>query len=194
MNQWVGCFIKQGLGVVISEVSVLFYKFLYGWRAVCGPRFRFGRGLDICIRRGGCFLYGKVKSRGGLSVFCDGGRVVLGDGVFLNRGCSLNAMSEILIGDGTIFGEDVKIYDHNHVVRSDGVSRGDFTVAGVRIGKGCWIGSNVVILKGVVICDGVTIGAGAVVSKSINEPGVYIARSLGALEPVSRGPRMGSVD
>ncbi|MFR4831487.1 MAG: hypothetical protein ACLUA4_01595 [Bifidobacterium sp.] len=44
----------------------------------------------------------------------NGGRVVLGDDVFFIDFCALHARKSITIGDGTIFGENVRIYDHNH--------------------------------------------------------------------------------
>lgn len=42
------------------------------------------------------------------------GEVRIGDDVFFNNYCSLNAIDSISIGDGTVFGENVKVYDHNH--------------------------------------------------------------------------------
>ena len=40
------------------------------------------------------------------------------------------------------------------------------------IGHDCWIGANVAICPGVTLVDRVTVGAGAVVTKSLLEPGV----------------------
>ena len=47
-------------------------------------------------------------------------------------------------------------------------------LGGAKIGNSCRIGSNSTILPNVQICDDVVIGAGAVVTKSITEPGTYI--------------------
>lgn len=93
----------------------------------------------------------------------------IGDNVFFNNYCSINAKDSITIGNDTIFGENVRIYDHNHtfsekdiLIRYQG-----YTVAPIIIGNNCWICSNVIILKGVTIGDNVVIGAGCVISTDI---------------------------
>ena len=87
--------------------------------------------------------------------------------MFFNNYCSVCAQNEICIGDGTIFGENVKIYDHNHVYKDPSVliKHQGYTSAPIHIGKHCWIGSNVTILKGVTIGDNCVIGAGCVFIK-----------------------------
>ncbi len=60
--------------------------------------------------------------------------------------------------------------NHNHKYEFDKdlkVDRNSFTIAAVKIGKNCWIGSNVIILKGVTIGDNVIIGANCLVYKSV---------------------------
>ena len=75
----------------------------------------------------------------------------------------------IEIGDGTIFGENVKVYDHNHLYKNTSISIKEqgYSSAPIKIGKHCWIASNVVILKGVTIGDNCVIGAGCVVYKDV---------------------------
>lgn len=75
----------------------------------------------------------------------------------------------ISIGDGTIFGENVKVYDHNHCYKNPDVpiKEQGFSSAPINIGNHCWIGSNVVILKGVTIGDNCVIGAGCIVYKDV---------------------------
>lgn len=78
-------------------------------------------------------------------------------------------MNIISIGDGMIFGENVKIYDYNHIYKDISISikiQG-YTSAPITIGKHCWIGSNVTILKGVTIGDNCVIGAGCVIHKDV---------------------------
>lgn len=95
----------------------------------------------------------------------------IGDNVFMNNFCSINCLQEITIGENTLFGENVKIYDHNHAYESSEnslkVSHSEFTKAPVKIGKNCWLGSNVTILKGVTIGDNCIIGAGCTIYKDI---------------------------
>lgn len=107
-----------------------------------------------------------------------GGRIVIGKDVFFNHYCSLYAMNEITIGEGTIFGENVKIYDHNHCYKETSlpIKAQGYTSAPIRIGKHCWIASNVTILKGVTIGDNCIIGAGCVIYKDVPEDSVIINR------------------
>ena len=101
-----------------------------------------------------------------------GASMTLGKNVFFNNYCSLNCLDKIEIGENTLFGEGIRIYDHNHGYTFDPesgleVKSEDFSTAPVRIGKNCWIGSNVTILKGVEIGDNVIVGANCLVYRSI---------------------------
>ena len=111
-----------------------------------------------------------VTFRKGFSVMIDkGGIINIGNNVFFNNYCTLDAVQQIIIGDGTIFGEGVKIYDHNHRYRDTTVpiKEQGYTSSPVKIGNHCWIASNVVILKGVNIGNNCVIGAGCVIYKDI---------------------------
>lgn len=109
--------------------------------------------------------------------------VQIGSGTFFNDGCMLNSTSSIEIGDNCLFGQGVKIYDHDHEFSAETIFPSSFLSSPVVIGNGCWIGSNVVILKGVTIGDNVIIGAGAVVSKSVPDNSVVIAKQDIAVKP-----------
>ena len=41
--------------------------------------------------------------------------VIIGENCFFNNYCSINCHDEIIIGKNNLFGESVKLYDHNHV-------------------------------------------------------------------------------
>ncbi len=97
------------------------------------------------------------------------GKVEIGNNCFFNNDCAIVALNSVKIGNGTIFGANVKIYDHNHrfadlnrLIKDQG-----FSVGEVEIGNNCWIGSNVCILKGANIGDNCVIGAGCVISGEI---------------------------
>lgn len=110
-----------------------------------------------------------VRSYCNISVL-PGATLQIGNGVFFNNYSSVNCIDKIMIGDNTIFGEGVKLYDHNHKYGFDPdffVDKTQFKTAPITIGKNCWIGSNTVILKGVEIGDNCIIGAGCVIHKSI---------------------------
>ncbi len=96
-------------------------------------------------------------------------KLKLGKYVFFNRYCSINCLGEIEVGDYTIFGEGVKLYDHNHlyndvnkIIQQEGCSIGKIV-----IGRNCWVGANVTILNNVTIGDNVVIGANNLIYNSI---------------------------
>ena len=112
--------------------------------------------------------------------------LVIGDRCFFNNDCSINVQSRVEIGQDTLFGEGVKLYDHNHVfldknipVRCQGFRTGE-----VRIGSNCWIYSNVIIMKGIHIGDSCVIGAGCIISKDVPEN--TIVRCVQQLEMEAR--------
>lgn len=102
----------------------------------------------------------------------------MGDNVFMNNFCSVNCLKSIEIGENTIFGEGVKVYDHNHAYSHGNgelkVNRKEFTYGPVKIGKNCWLGSNTVVLKGVSIGDNSIIGAGCVIHKDVPANSVIV--------------------
>ena len=95
------------------------------------------------------------------------GKLILHDGVFINNSCSFNCMERIEIGNGTMMGEGVRFYDHDHVYTAEKIEKWQWTTAPIRVGKDCWIGSNVTILKGVTIGDNTIIGAGCLIRNDI---------------------------
>lgn len=115
---------------------------------------------------------GIIKFRAGFKIVIDdNGKVIFGNRCFFNNYCSINCKSSIVIGDYCIFGENVKIYDHNHCYVDENIPIADqgFKAKPVHIGKNCWIGSNCVILPGVTIGNHSVIGAGCIIYKDIPE-------------------------
>ena len=95
------------------------------------------------------------------------GKLILHDGVFINNSCSFNCMERIEIGNGTMMGEGVRFYDHDHIYTAEKIEKWQWTTAPIRVGRDCWIGSNVTILKGVTIGDNTIIGAGCLIRNDI---------------------------
>lgn len=95
--------------------------------------------------------------------------LIIGDDCFFNNDCSINVMNKVTIGNGSIFGENVKIYDHNHKFNDfdKSIKSQGFTIGEVVIGNHCWIGSGVIILKGSNIGDNCVISAGVVVNGAV---------------------------
>jgi acetyltransferase-like isoleucine patch superfamily enzyme len=110
----------------------------------------------------------------------------IGDKVFVNSYTSFNVRDRLDIGSGTLFGEGVRIYDHDHRFRAASlpISHAGFVQAPVRIGRDVWIGSNAIILRGVNIGDSAVIAAGAVVSRDV--PADHIYYSKDRIVPITR--------
>lgn len=66
-------------------------------------------------------------------------------------------------------GENVHIYDHNHVFKDKRlpIASQGFKDKAVIIGDNCWIGTGVTILGGVTIGDNVVIGANCLIYHDI---------------------------
>lgn len=130
-------------------IKYFFLKSIYGKQIIIGKNTTWRKSLSVMIDKGA--------------------KVTIGDNCFFNNYCSINALKSISIGSGTVFGENVKIYDHNHRFANLNVSIKEqgYSVGEVKIGNHCWIGTNVVILKGASIGDNCVIGAGCVISGSI---------------------------
>lgn len=133
---------------------------------------------EVNIFKGNGSLFGDILICEGFTLlnYCNilvypNAKLTIGKRVFFNNYCSINCLEKIEIGNDTIFGEGVKLYDHNHLInkktKSIDVAKEQFNTAPIKIGNGCWIASNVVILKGVTIGDNVVIGANCVIHKSI---------------------------
>lgn len=141
-------------------------------------RLLFGKKFDISNR---------VFVRRGFSVsISDGAQIRIGNDVFFNNYCSINAMKSIVIGADCLFGENVKIYDHNHVYTDQNtpIRNQGFNCKNVIIGDNCWICSNVIILPGTVIGDHCVIGANCVVhgiipnNTILRNEGNYIIKNI----------------
>ncbi len=98
----------------------------------------------------------------------ENGKIKIGESVRINRGTTLFAYKEILIGDHTLIGEFVTVRDANHGIAPDQLVRAQgHDSKAITIGRDVWIGRGSVILPGVNIGDGCIIGANSVVTKSI---------------------------
>lgn len=145
-----------------------------------GKGMKIGKGLLLNFPSSQNLQLGKsLDFRNYISIWVGkNAKLKLGDKVFLNNYCSINCLHSIEIGDNTLFGEGVKVYDHNHLYSYDNgnlnVSSQEFSYGAVKIGKNCWLGSNVIVLKGVTIGDNSIIGAGCVVYKDVPENTILV--------------------
>lgn len=108
--------------------------------------------------------------------------IIIGDDVFINSGVIIAAKKKISIGNDTIIGDQVMIYDTDW----HGIDNEEIMSYPVEIGNHVWIGARAIILKGVKIGDNSIVGAGSVVTKNVDDntivagnPAKYIRKTQG---------------
>lgn len=96
-----------------------------------------------------------------------GNNISIGDNVFMNFGCIIFDMGEVIIGNNVMFGPRVGIYTTNHAFDPDERIANVVISKPVHIGNRVWVAADVKIIQGVTIGDDSIIGAGSVVTKDI---------------------------
>ena len=132
------------------ETKKIYYKVKYGKRLKIGKNVHFRKGMIINI-------YNE-------------GYLEIGDNCFFNNYCSINCHKKIIIGENNLFGENVKIYDHNHVFNNLSINKKNtFLSNSIAIGNNCWFGTNVVILSKCNIEDNCVVGAGTILNEKYKQ-------------------------
>ncbi|PRY64660.1 succinyltransferase-like protein [Glaciihabitans tibetensis] len=108
----------------------------------------------------------------GVSISRDGA-IRIGENVFVNSFCYFDAAESISVGDGTRIGDHVRLVTSTHSLGGPDQRAGAGISSPISIGRGVWLGSSVVVLPGVTIGDGCVIAAGAVVTRSTAQNGLY---------------------
>lgn len=141
--------VRKALVRLRGLVSFIWYKTVYRNAFLCQSIPKLRKGLSLVIDKGGTVVFGKA--------------------IFVNNYCSFNCKEEIRIGNNCLFGEGVKIYDHDHRFRdiNKPIFEQGFKCAPVVIGDNVWVGSSSIILKGVTIGSNVVIGAGCVIDHDV---------------------------
>ena len=93
--------------------------------------------------------------------------IALGEGVYLNAGCTILDTARVRVGNASMLGPNVQIYCAEHHKDPAQRKAGLEIAKPVEIGESVWIGGGSIILGGVRIGDGAIIGAGAVVTKDV---------------------------
>ena len=99
---------------------------------------------------------------------CDYGfNIDLGEGAFLNFGCTVLDVVSVRIGAGTQVGPGVQILTADHP--RDPVQRDRMLEFGrpVIIGRNVWIGGGALILPGITVGDNAIVGAVSVVTRDV---------------------------
>jgi acetyltransferase-like isoleucine patch superfamily enzyme len=139
------------------------------WCATAGPRDR------IQIGPGGACRGIIRRENFGDGVILVGARVYIGDD------CILSCSDRIEIGEGTLLGHCVQVFDNDShpvdaatrevdaqdVFSGRSTQRQHIAHAPITIGKDAWLGFAAIVLKGVSIGDGAIVAAGSVVTSDV---------------------------
>lgn len=140
----------------------IFLKLEYGKGIKFGKHVKFRRGFHVIIGKGA--------------------KLVIGDDTFFNRNCSIACFGKITIGKKNTFGENVSIYDHNHVFNKEEFNPKEFKASEVEIGDENWICTKVNI------CANSKIGNRNVISACMNysnkEKEDFVLYKVGSKEPI----------
>ena len=129
--------------------NVIFIR-LRGWLATpffmtCGKRLGIGRNVT----------------------FYNSKNIIIGDDVYIAKGCWFNAGSIITICSEVMFGPYCVVVTSKHTFYSNSYRFGKSINNPINIGFGSWIAAHVTIVGGVNIMEGVLVAANSVVNKSI---------------------------
>jgi acetyltransferase-like isoleucine patch superfamily enzyme len=158
----------------LDKKRVGYYRHLYPGQMVAHDGVVLGRYSAVNIAPGAKNARLRIGKTTRFRKFCSitldaEGKLTIGENTFFNNYCSINCLGTIEIGNNTLFGEGVKIYDPNHVFNKQDklIENQGFSIGSISIGSNCWIGSNSIILNNVQIGDNVVIGAGCIITKSV---------------------------
>lgn len=134
-------------------------------------------GAKIEVNKGAKLQIGKAfRARRNVELNARAGKLTIGCNVFLNSGCIVTAREEITIGDGTILGPNIMVYDHDHKVQDGWVLDNQYVCTPITIGKNVWIGAGTIILKGSIIGDNCVIAAGSIVTGKVPAGTVFVQK------------------
>ncbi len=96
--------------------------------------------------------------------------IKIGSRVNSSGNLTVAALSEVEIGDDVLFASNVNITDGLHGYQNVEIPykyQPMERIQPIKIGRGCWIGQNVVILPGITIGEMTIVGANSVVTKDL---------------------------
>jgi len=131
------------------------------------------RWRPALLRRAGVSVGGGSLIMAGLRFTQGKGTVAIGSTVFINRGCYIDANADVVIADGVLVGDHVRLLTGTHEIGTAQRRGGQSLARPVRVGSGSWLGSGACVLPGVSIGPGCVVAAGAVVTQDCEPDGLY---------------------
>lgn len=122
------------------------------------------------------FFYkcGKNLGLGRDLTFYNPSKIILGNDVYIAKGCWFFGYDQIYVGNETIFGPYVVVVTANHSFSNGSYKRGPvINIKPVIFGNGVWISAHSTILPGANIADGSLIAANSVFGGSTTSGSVY---------------------
>ena len=151
-------FFENVVKFIRIKTKILYWKLKYGKRIKIGKGLTFRRGFIINMTKGAC--------------------LEIGDHNGFNNFCSINCHDKIIIGDNNIFGEGVKIYDHNHIFNNKTIDfKRNFKTREIHIGDNNWIASNVTILSKAKLENRNVVGANVVLNAQYDSDNIITNNS-----------------
>lgn len=151
----------KGLEAILNFIrikcKIIIWKLKYGKRIKIGKNLKFRKRFSINIT--------------------NGGYLEIGDNNFFNNDCSINCHNKIIIGKDNLFGENIKVYDHNHIFNDKKINiKKSFKNGEINIGDRNWFGTNVVILSKATLKDYNVVAAGNIINQSYDSENIIYSK------------------
>ena len=184
MNQLIKL-LKLASTYVLAILNKIYLKIVYGNKIELNGLQHIRRGAKIVIQNGKIHLNrGFIMQKGAYLSAVGGGRISIGEGVFINRNTTVVCRERISIGENTLLGPNCLIYDHDHKFTAKGIVPGEYKTGAVEIGNNCWIGAGVIILRNTKIGDNCVIGAGCVVKGNVPDKSLVTSPREMIINPI----------
>ena len=131
---------------------------------------QFGHSVKLMATDGGSIFIGERTSLADhVQVTVQGGRLTIGDDVFIGIGSIIVCRDEVFIGSNSLIAEYVVIRDQDHSLEVRPVRNSGFQTSPVHIGQDVLVGCKSSILRGSYVGDRSVIGAHSLVKSHIAE-------------------------
>lgn len=140
---------------------------------------RNGQGFLMLTADSTLTFKGNTSFQKGISIRCEGGNLVIGDNVQINKHGFISCNSEVTIGNNCSFGWNVEIRDSDgHRLIDLSSNESDFKTGKetyVHIGEHVWLAGNIKIMKNVNIPNNSVVAYNSCVIKPFYDENVLIA-------------------